>query len=452
MFVSFKGVALMIRRKIKWDGCHILFFFLVYLLKSFGQILGVKNMFGINEEVRKYALQKIQNQKSYLDKHFFEIGRDKISMSKLVKNAYINSDKYIAEVNHRVYSLYHYANNKGLKNIFGTITLPTEYHQKIKNTHSNPKFANKHIDTMYDIHTKKPNFENVRFKDYTPKAGARELSRMFKNMLDLRFIKDIPKEDKCYFRVYEPHKDGTPHLHFSLFVPADKVEEVAAKFNKYFTKKYPSLRVDFQTNINNPVAYLMKYILKTFDDLRKEDSKLSDLSLWYVANRITRFYTSRTLISLEIFRKLNGRYNLLELTEMYKDRELTVLLDIDTNKVVSIYDRIGNIYNKKDTKLKKLNSTIKLKYKKKFREPPVLIDGVTYVMIDGKLTEFEPIVPVNKMTSISLYRHYLEMNEDIESFDLNHYGLVKNELINRKHLDDVVMPINSYGSNFEYAV
>lgn len=37
-------------------------------------------------------------------------------------------------------------------------------------------------------------------------------------MLNLRVLRNIDKEDKCYFRVYEPHKDGTPHLHFSLFV------------------------------------------------------------------------------------------------------------------------------------------------------------------------------------------------------------------------------------------
>lgn len=387
-------------------------------------------MYGITKEVRKLALGKIRKQKQFLENNYFQIGRDNIPMSEIVKNAYHNSSRYIAEVNHRVFSLYHYANNRGLKSIFGTITLPSEYHPKIANKMPNPKFIN-------DEH-------------HTPNAGAKELSKMFKKLLDLRILRDIPKEDKCYFRVYEPHKDGTPHLHFSMFVPADKLDEIAKKFKDYFKSKYEKLRVDFQTDINNPVAYLMKYILKTFDDLRAENAKVSDLSLWYIANRITRFYTSRTLISLEIFRKLNGRYNLLELTEMYQNRELCVLLDIDTNKVVSIYDKIGNIYNKKDTSVKEVNSTIKLKYKKKIKEPTLIIDGVEYTNKNGNIKRYEPIIPVNKRTSLDLYTHYQEMNHNIEEYDLKHYGLVKNELIQRDFIEGEVLPLNAYNTDFIY--
>jgi len=135
---------------------------------------------------------------------------------------------------------------------------------------------------------------------------------------------------------------------------------------------------------------------------------------------------------------------------MYQDKEISILLDIDTNKVVSIYDKIGNIYHKKETEIKKINSTIKLKYKKKYKEPRVIIDGITYVMHEGRLKEFEPsVTPVNKMTDLSIYSHYLKMNEDIEPFDLNHYGLVKNELIRREMIDDVILPISAY--SMEYA-
>ena len=401
-------------------------------------------MFGITKDIRVYALEKIKRQKEFLEKNYFQIGNDNIKMSALVKNAYINSDKYIAEVNHRVYSLFHYANNKGLKNIFRTLTLPSEYHKKIKNSHDNPKYANKNKIKMYCIKTKKRTFNHIKFEDFIPNAGARELSKIFKSMLDLRVLRNIDKIDKCYFRVYEPHKDGTPHLHFSLFVPVDKVDEVSQKLESYFTKKFGKHMAKIETEINNPVAYLMKYILKTFDDLRGENSKVSDLSLWYIANRITRFYTSRTLISLEIFRKLNGRYDLLELTKMYQDKEISILLDIDTNKVVSIYDKIGNIYHKKETEIKKVDLTFKLKYKKKYKEPPITIDGITYVMHEGRLKEFEPIIPVNKMSDLNIYTHYLEMNEDIKSFDYLHYGLVKNELIKREMIEDELLPISAY--------
>lgn len=409
-------------------------------------------MYGITNEVREYALQKIENQKKFLDSNYFQIGNDSIAMSSVFKNAYINSDKYIAEINQRVYSLYHYANNKGLKAIFGTLTLPTEYHQykTLKNGKvvKNSKYANKHINTIYDIKTKEPNYLNVDFKKYSPNGGAKELSRMFKNLLDLRVLRNIDKEDKCYFRVYEPHKDGTPHLHFSLFVPADKVEDIAEKLKSHFLKKYPTLKTDFQTDIHNPVAYLMKYILKTFDDLRAENSKVSDLSLWYIANKITRFYTSRTLISLEVYRKLNGRYNLLELTEMYQNRELTILLDIDTNKVVSIYDKIGNIYNKKFTEIKQVTPQTKLTYKKRIKEVPIFVDGQRYIQKNGNLIEFTPIIPVNQMNTYNLYSHYLQIDDDIENTNLHHYGLVKNELIKRNQIEGFIIPINQYSNDF----
>lgn len=386
-------------------------------------------MYGITKELRKYGLEKIKKQKNFLNSNFFQIGRDTIPMALLVKNAYHNSNKYIAEVNQRVYSLFHYANNKGLKNIFGTITLPSKYH-KYK-TLSNGRLV------------KNPKYQNLSAND-----GAKELSKMFKALLDNHSYKDIPKEDKCYFRVYEPHKNGTPHLHFSMFVPAHKVEILAQKFKNYFDNNYPTLRVDFQTEINNPVAYLMKYILKTFDDLREDENNISDLSLWYIVNRITRFYTSRTLISLEVYRKLNGRYNLLELTEMYRNKQLSVLVDIDTNKVVSIHDNVGNIYNKKDTQIKSINSfkvEPKLKIKRKEdrkKEPIIMIDDKRYVSINGQLQEYIPTV--NKMNDIQLHKHYRDLEEDIYNINMQHYCLIKNELIDRDILHDEKLPINQY--------
>lgn len=390
---------------------------------------GVNLMYGITKELRKYGLEKIKKQKNFLNSNFFQIGNENIPMSLLVKNAYHNSDKYIAEVNQRVYSLFHYANNKGLKNIFGTITLPSKYH-KYK-TLSNGRLV-----------------KNPKYSNLSPNDGAKELSKMFKALLDTRAYKSINKSDKCYFRVYEPHKNGTPHLHFSMFVPADKLEKVSQTFKNYFDNNYPTLRVDFQTDINNPVAYLMKYILKTFDDLREDENNITDLSLWYIVNRITRFYTSRTLISLEVYRKLNGRYNLLELTEMYRNKQLSVLVDIDTNKVVSIHDNVGNIYNKKDTQIKSINSfkvEPKLKIKRKEdrkKEPIIMIDDKRYVSINGQLQEYIPTV--NKMNDIQLHKHYRDLEEDIYNINMQHYCLIKNELIDRDILHDEKLPINQY--------
>ena len=63
---------------------------------------------------------------------------------------------------------------------------------------------------------------------------------------------------KIYFRVTEPHKDGTPHIHVSLFVPEDRVSSIVTVLKRL----YPAPLGKVETNINSPVSYLMKYILK----------------------------------------------------------------------------------------------------------------------------------------------------------------------------------------------
>ncbi len=407
-------------------------------------------MYGIDEKIRKFALVKLKKQKDYLNSNFMTLDdNNQVPLSAFVKNAYNNADRYIAEVNHRVYSLNDYATSKGLVNIFLTLTLPTEYHQKIKNIKNNPKFANQHIDTIYDIKTKKPNFNNVKYDDYTPLAGTRKLSVMFHHLQMLRVYRDIPKTEKCYFRVYEPHKDGTPHLHASLFVPADKVDAVVKRFKEYVKNKY-DVQFKIETNINNPVAYLMKYILKTFDDLRVNNDNITDLSLWYLYHGITRFYTSRTLVSLDIYRALNGKYTLIELSHMYQDEELTVLLDIDTKKIVSIYDNVGKIYNKQvNTTVTKKDDRFVLNYKKKEKQIKkiVRLNGADKWIYSDKEKKFiEMTIVPSKLTNYNLIQHYQQLiSEDFNKYtdvQLKHYLLTYNEMVNREFINDDIQSLN----------
>lgn len=336
-------------------------------------------MYGLTKEAKRIAIEKINKQEMFLSTHCFTKGTNNIRMIDIIKTPIFNSQKYISEVNHRVYSLYQYALSKNLKNIFGTITLPSEYHpfKTLKNGTKvkNPKYAG-----------------------FTPNEGAKELSKMFKSLLDLRCYRNIDKEYKCYFRVYEPHKSGVPHLHFSMFVPSENILDIKEKFKEYMNINYNDLQFDFQTNINNPVGYLMKYILKTFDELKKDNKNknITDLSLWYVSNKITRFYTSRTLISLDIYRKLTGKYSLLQLTRMYKDKEITVFIDPDINKVVSIYDSIAEIWKKQNYAVKQITNDTK------FSKKTIIIPQMT------RLTYCD-IIPTNDI--------YIDENKNINKID-----------------------------------
>ena len=274
-------------------------------------------MYGITAKSRKKALQKVDNTRLFLDNNFVEIGGEMMAYSQFFKNSFINADRYIAEINNRVNSLYIYANARDLKNIFLTLTLPSEFHRlkTLKNGKkvSNLKYGGRKILTTLKHPITKKKIRLINPKEnrekYFPKSASKELSKMFQKVLMDRVYKDINTYNRVYFRVTEPHKDGCPHLHISMFVPEDKIKPLAALINR----KFPSPASKVEVNVKNPVSYLMKYILKTLDDLRADNQNITDLTLWYILHGICRIYTSRTLISLDIYRVLGGRYSLNEL-------------------------------------------------------------------------------------------------------------------------------------------
>jgi hypothetical protein len=464
-------------------------------------------MYGITKHLREYALKKIDRQKEFLSNNSFQVGADIIPMIKLFKNAYINPDRYIAEVNHRAYSLNTYALMHNLKPIFGTITLPSEYHKSktLKNGKiiSNPRYCNKNkipdIERVYDIKTKKHVLTNLQLSYFSPHEGAKKLSKMFKALIDLPFLKNIPKQDKCYFRVYEPQQDGTPHIHFSFFVPEYLLQDSYFKMQRYFSKNHPKLQVDFQINIDNPVAYLMKYILKTFDDLRQNPDNISDLSLWYIAHKITRFYTSRTLMTLEVYRKLNGRYNLLELTTMFKNKEINYFVDCDTNAVLQIVDKHGDLYVKKPTTLLlkddsiandlidrrfdlNQNGTLKDRQKDKpqlsyknviseferiydiktkkhvltkqqsnFSSIPIYINNKKYFIKDNQVVLQERLMCVNDLIDNKLISYYYHLVNKFDKLDnYSHFAIVKNEMIKRQFLNENKLNPNDMFDEFGF--
>jgi hypothetical protein len=43
-------------------------------------------------------------------------------------------------------------------------------------------------------------------------------------------------------------------------------------------------------------------------------------------------------------------------------------------------------------------------------------------------------------------------NKDVDSIDLNHYALVKNELIKRNQIQGEILSLSNYKINFDYGV
>lgn len=389
----------------------------------------------MNSITRQRTKEKIRNTRYYLDNHFVKFGNEEMPYSHFFKNSFVNSDRYIAEIQNRVWSIYNYARSRDLVNVFCTISAPSEHHP-LRQIFNNGKATGKVA--------KNKNYN----KENTPKVTAKFLTKQFSKILKDRMWNNIPKADRCYFRVIEPHKDGTPHLHISIFIPKDKVD----LFVKLFTRLFPEPMGKIEVNINNPVAYLMKYVLKTLDDLRFDNDNISDLTLWYVYHGICRIYTSRTLISLDVYRVLGGRFSLNELTIMYKEKRLTVYVDPLTNKPSQIFDDYGNIWTKKlpiDINFNHMRQEAKPCLRQKKVSYPVTYDGTQYQYSYGQLYNLEnlPKIP-SRMNNYALFEYFKTL--DIENVNFQHFGLVQNECVRRGLIDGEIAPLDSFGVDFEH--
>ena len=420
--------------------------------------------YGLSKYQIKKAHEKLEFNKEFMRHNGVHIDNKIIPFADFVSNSYFNSNRYVAELQHRAWSIYEYAQERDLKNIFLTLTLPSVWHKKktFKNRLiNNPKFGGRKYITMIN----KVKFINAHVKQhipfiepildfsqtidkYTPRNASKELSKMLKKFFDDRSYKNIEKDDRCYFRVTEPHKDGTPHIHMSLFVPDNKVDVVVKSLNRLF----PAPLSKIETQVNSPVSYLMKYVLKTLDDLRDDDSKITNLTLWYLYHGISRFYTSRTFVSLEAYRKLNGMYTLRDLTKDYLSEDLSIYIDTTTKKVVKIENEHGIIYTPKPVNWHERLIDVDYTYLEAEYEPLLVPkeykplrtyyekDGETYIILDGIITEIKK--QPHEMSYFELHNYF--HNLDIETVNLGHYGVTKNLMIDRGLIDGEKLTLDKY--------
>jgi len=553
-------------------------------------------MYGLTKKNKEQVLDKIEKQKDFLYSHYIEVQGEKVQLASFFKNTFINADRYIAELQHRVWSLVSYAQDKDLVNVFLTLTLPSEYHPKktLRNGKiiDNPKYAHKNIvvydiftkekstecdififkkytqsklkywngcitatsllfkkNMIYDIATKKPirlyddllkfiGNDNInsylrldleiydiatkkrvldytsfsmkhkdvslhtRFtgkvktislvkEDYTPANASKVLTDMFTKIRKDRSYQDLDKDERVYFRVTEPHKDGTPHLHISLWLPKERV----ARFVQAVHRLYPAPMADIATTyipqgyelyekvykrngtwnfgykahkddksyiklqIEDSVSYLMKYIYKTLDDLR-DNKGITEITMWYILHGICRFYTSRTLISLNVYRPLGGKLSLLELTQHYKDETVTVWLDPENNQPKMIqYDDVI-LWNKKEFELKQYDKDDnKSQGTMSIRTVDIEIDGEEYYMFRAgtklhhketysDISDAEYITPVTRMKMVQLFNYYHSLDVDDPTLNIKHFGLVQNTMIDRGLLEGEIIPLDAFNTSF----
>jgi len=287
--------------------------------------------YGLNKNNLKEVKEKIKKQRNYLE---YTCIHDKISnvyipLKNIVMSANHNSDRYYAEIQNRINTLIKEANNNHLIPIFMTLTLPSEYH-KMKTDKSTKKLIS-----------------NKKYNHVPPKEAIKQLTRMWSRLRHDRSLKELTKDERIFYRVNEPHKDGTPHTHILLYVPSNTVNRVVNAFKRLFGTKANNI----QTNIRNASAYIMKYINKTLPLSKKEHltEKEKYLNAWYSKHKIIRFNSSRTLAPLKLYRLLYSKFSLEELTKLVKNKKLKIFVPIDNlQKIMEIFNGDELIYRRSD--------------------------------------------------------------------------------------------------------
>ena len=216
------------------------------------------------------------------------------------------------------------------------------------------------------------------------------------------------------------------HTYIYLYLFGNEVQKVI----KALKRLYPSPMGKIETDIKSPISYLMKYILKTFDDLREDDENITNLTLWYVYHGICRFYTSRTFVALEIYRKLNGMYTLRDLTKEYLSEDLRVYIDTKTGKIGKIENEYGVIYTPKpvnwyDKFFMEDDSWTKRPSLR--QELNIVFDEQDFVIVyEEETKKTSTIKPLHKMRDYQLYQYFISLEKDTDR-----YYEVRNELIYR---------------------
>lgn len=279
--------------------------------------------YGLSKADLENISQKLKKQKSFLDFSYLydRINHTRIPLADLIISANHSPQRYYSEIQNRVNTLQKIAKQRGLKPLFMTLTLPSEYH-------------------ICKVTKKNKLIPNPKYNGTSAKEAVKALTKMFARLRQDRALKELSKDNRIYFRVNEPHKDGTPHTHILMFVPSDRVEGV----KKAFVRLFDNRGNDIQDDIKNSTSYIMKYINKTLPLSKKE--KLSEkeryLNAWYSKNRVVRFNSSKTLAPLSIYRLLHNRYSMFALTRLINENHFKIYVTLDTKKVMEIIDEWGD--------------------------------------------------------------------------------------------------------------
>lgn len=174
---------------------------------------------------------------------------------------------------------------KGYTTLFLTLTLPSEFHQFSKTT--------KRYNHKYN-------------KENTIENGYKLLNSSFRDIYkNFRVNREFKKV--YYSKVFEPHKNFTPHLHSILYVKSEFKENLIQHIKNTIKKNKlgKSFEIEEIKDLSRSSSYLLKYIRKNTNVDDSESFRI--FNGWKKSHKI-RIFTCSILSGLErfLYRKLKN--------------------------------------------------------------------------------------------------------------------------------------------------
>ena len=190
---------------------------------------------------------------------------------------------------------------KGYTTLFLTLTLPSEFHQFSKTT--------KKYNHKYN-------------KENTIENGYKLLNSSFRDIYkNFRVNREFKKV--YYSKVFEPHKNFTPHLHSILYVKSEFKENLIQHIKNTIKKNKlgKSFEIEEIKDLSRSSSYLLKYIRKNTNVDDSESFRI--FNGWKKSHKI-RIFTCSILSGLErfLYRKLKNN--------------TTITRDLKENPIVKI--------------------------------------------------------------------------------------------------------------------
>jgi hypothetical protein len=286
-------------------------------LTTYKKVVDIVRTYGLYKHDLESVREKLRRQNNFLEYSY--ISNDQTGQTFCLKDCIVSSNhnpqRYYGEIQNRINTLEREATNANLTPVFLTMTLPSEFHEM-------KTFNGKLVS-------------NPKYNGTAPKEAVKILTKQFAKLRQDRSLKELTKAQRMYYRVNEPHKDGTPHTHILLFIPKDRIDRVEVAFNRLFLQ----VGNKFEKNIKSASSYIMKYINKTLP-MSKEQISESDqyINAWYVKHRVNRFCSSRSMAPMYLYRLLSHRFSLYGLTQVRKGDSLQVLARLEDDKIMEIWD------------------------------------------------------------------------------------------------------------------